>query len=65
MQTKMIKVQDYNSNNEPYEVMLYQQSDLTYCVQVKDHEPDCWKNKQNALAYFNWFKNNKILCNKY
>lgn len=61
MKTKIIKVKDYNSNSEPFEVMLYQQSDMTYCVQVKSYEPDCWKSKQNALDYFKWFKDNKII----
>ena len=61
MQTKIIKAKDHNLNAIPYEVMLYEQSDKTYCVQVKDYEPDCWRNKQNAKDYFNWFKNNKIL----
>jgi hypothetical protein len=64
MKTKIIKVKDYNSTAEPYEVMLYQQSDGTYCVQVKNYAPDCWKSKQNALAYIKWFKDNKIVISE-
>lgn len=63
MKTKIIKVKDYNSIDDPYEVMLYKQSDGTYCVQVKNYEPDCWKSKQNAFDYFKWFKDNKIVLN--
>lgn len=60
MRTQIIKVKDHGVNDKPYEVMIYQQSDNTYCVQVKDFEPDCWKAKENATAYFKWFKDNKI-----
>ena len=60
MKTKIIKVKNYNSSDKPFEIMLYQ-GENCYCVQVKDYEPDCWRNKQNAVEYFNWFKNNKIL----
>lgn len=60
MHTKIIKVKDHNTDAVPFEVMLYQQSDGTYCVQVKNYEPDCWRNKKNAIEYFNWFKKNKI-----
>ena len=61
MNTKIIKVKNHGSTDEPYEVMFYEQEDKTYCVQVNDFEPDCWKNKQNALDYFNYFRKNKII----
>lgn len=60
MRTQIIKVRDHGENTEPYEIMLYQ-TENAYCVQVKEYEPDCWYNKNNAIAYFNYFKKNKIL----